>query len=152
MYLLALRYNSDVDHTNSVLLVDGKYECDGLEDEYRKIKVPGETRIKDGIYPIRFRKVGGFHQRYLKRFGSYFHKGMLEICNVPNFKYVLIHILNTDKETDGCYGVGYANRNNANWICNSTIAYKKLYPKVRNALLRDEKVFIEFKTVDKIIL
>jgi len=148
MNILVVRYNSDIDHTNSVMIIDGKYQCDGLEDEFREKKVYGETRIPDGTYPIRFRKEGGFHIRYTKRFGKHFHKGMLEICDVPNFKYVLIHILNHDDQTHGCYGVGYAGRNDANWISNSTMAYKKVYPIISNALLRGEEVNIEIKTID----
>lgn len=148
MKLDVFRINSGKDHTNSVFMIDKRYMCDGLEDEHRDIKVRKETRIPDGVYPVRFRKVGGFHNRYLKRFGGAFHKGMLEICNVPNFKWILIHILNNDDETDGCYGVGYAPRNNGNWISNSTLAYRLVYPIIRDALLRGEEVNIEFTTLD----
>lgn len=147
MKLEVFRYNSDTDHTNSVLLINGKFECYGLEDEFRNQKVWGETRIPDGVYKIGFRKIGGFHNRYLKKFGSW-HKGMLEIKNVPNFKYVLIHIGNDDDDTSACYLVGDANARGENWISSSTSAYRRMYPKVRNALLKDEEVTIVFKTLD----
>lgn len=147
MKLEVIRYNSAKDHTNSLLLVDGRFECYGLEDEFRYSKVYGETRIPDGVYAIKFRKVGGFHNRYKKRFGSW-HQGMLEICDVPNFNYVLIHIGNDDEDTDACYLVGDTNTRGQNFISNSTSAYKRMYPKVRNALLRGEIVTIEYKTID----
>lgn len=150
MDLNVYRYNSATDHSNSVFLINHKFECYGLEDEFRNFKVYGETRIPDGKYPIRFRKVGGFHNRYLKKFGGAWHKGMLEICDVPNFKYVLIHIGNDDDDTDACYLVGDTQARGENFIGSSTIAYKRLYPKVRNALLKGEDVFIEFKTIDKV--
>lgn len=150
MKLNVFRYNSDVDHTNSVFLIDGKYECDGIEDEYRETKIKHETRIPDGVYRVELRTVGGFHQRYLKKFGEGFHKGMLWVKDVPNFEYILIHILNTDDGTSGCYGVGFAGRNNQNFIANSRVAYMQIYPKVRNALLRGEEVTIEFKTLDDV--
>lgn len=129
-------------------MIDKKFQCYGLEDEFRNDKVYGETRIPDGVYPLRFRKVGGFHQRYTAKFGANWHKGMLEICDVPNFKYVLIHIGNDDDDTDACYLVGEDVTAGTNWISGSTTAYKKIYPKIRNALLDGESVTIEFKTID----
>ena len=64
-----------------------------------------ENRIPAGIYDVRLRKIGGFDGRYKKKFAG-FHRGMLHIQDVPNFKYVLIHIGNTDKNTAGCLLVG----------------------------------------------
>lgn len=148
MKLQVIRYNSAENHTNSLLLINGRFECYGLEDEFRHSKVYGETRIPDGKYYVDFRRVGGFHNRYKRRFGSW-HKGMLEIQDVPNFKYVLIHIGNTDEDTSACYLVGDTNSRGENFISNSASAYKRLYPKVRNALLQYEVVEIEFKTIDK---
>jgi len=147
MKLQVFRYNSDDDHTNSVLLVNGRYECDGLEDEFRAEKVMHETRIPAGVYKVELRTEGGFHQRYQKRFGQW-HEGMLWIKDVPGFEFILIHILNTDEGTSGCYGVGYAGRNNHNWISNSTLAYRALYPKVKNAIKKGEEVTIEFIDLD----
>jgi hypothetical protein len=147
MNIDVFRYNSDIDHSNSIILVDREYECDGLEDEYRRNKVMHETRIPDGTYKIEFRTEGGFHQRYTNKFGSW-HKGMLWIKDVPGFEYILIHIGNSDDDTSGCLVVGYAGRNNHNWIAESTTAYKAFYPKVRNALQRGEQVSITFKTLD----
>ena len=147
MHIEVFRYNSNIDHTNSIILLNGKYECDGLEDEYRRDKVMHETRIPDGTYKIKLRTKGGFHQKYRNKFG-YWHQGMLWIKDVPGFEYILIHIGNTDDDTSGCLIVGSAGKNDQNWISNSTDAYKSLYPKVRNALLRYEKVDIIFKTLD----
>lgn len=149
MKLQTFRYNSDIDHTNGVFLIDGKYQCDTLEDEYREVKVKHETRIPDGTYNVEFRTVGGFHGRYLKRYGNW-HKGMLWIKNVPNFEYILIHAGNTDDNTSGCLLVGSANKNDANFVGGSRDAYEAFYPKIRNALLRGEEVTIEYKTLDKV--
>lgn len=149
MKLKVLRYNSSSDHTNSALLINEKFECYGLEDEHRNFKVWGETRIPDGTYKIDFRKLGGFHNRYLSRYGAQWHKGMLEICDVPNFKYVLIHVGNDDEDTAACYLVGDTQARGENFIGSSRTAYKRLYPKVRNALLNGENVEIEFITLDQ---
>lgn len=151
MYLQALRYNSAKEHTNSLFLINRRYQCEGLEDQHQSVKVYGETRIPDGIYPVRFRTVGGFHNRYLKKYGADFHKGMLEIIEVPNFKFVLIHTGNDDGDTDACYLPGFSDGRGKNWVSSSTEAYKKIYPPIADALERGETVYIEFKTIDKFI-
>lgn len=149
MKITVARYNSAKDHTNSAMIIDGRFECYGLEDEFRNIKLWGETRIQDGSYNVGFRKVGGFHQRYTRKFGGQWHKGMLEIKDVPNFKYVLIHIGNDDGDTAACYLVGDTQARGENFIGSSSVAYKRMYPKIRNALLNGEKVTIEFLTLDE---
>lgn len=147
MKIEVIRYNSTKDHTNSIILINGKFECYALEDEYRVNKVKGHTRIPNGTYNVTLRDFGGKHQHYKKKYGSAWHKGMLWIREVPNFKYVLIHIGNTDKDTDACLIVGDTQARGENFIGQSAIAYKRMYPKVRNALLRNEKVTIEYKTI-----
>lgn len=147
MRIKVLRYNSADDHTNSIIFIDGVFECYGLEDEFRADKVKGETRIPNGIYDIKFRAVGGFHTRYLKRYGKSFHKGMLQVMNVPNFEYILLHSGNTDNDTAGCLLLGDGNSRGENFISQSRPAYNRLYPKVRNAILRGQKVTIEYYTV-----
>lgn len=149
MNITVYRYNSDSDHTNGLMLIDKEFQCYTMEDEFRRDKVMGETRIPDGIYPVGLRIEGGFHNKYKSKYGSW-HKGMLEIKKVENFKYVLIHIGNDDDDTAGCLLVGSGNNNGANFINGSEDAYKKIYPKIRNALNRNEKVTIQFATLDNV--
>ena len=129
-----------------LLFIDGKFECYTLEDEYRDEKVRGETRIPKGTYTITFRSVGGFDARYKKKFPK-MHKGMLWVRNVPNFEYILIHIGNADENTAGCLLVGKSTK--AGFIGESTQAYKQMYPKVANALLKGEDVTITYHDIDK---
>lgn len=130
MLITVNRILSDSDTTLSIISIDGKFFCFGLEDEYRETKIPSETRIPAGIYHIKLRKEGGFNSRYQNKFPE-FHEGMLQIDNVPNFEYVLIHIGNTDEDTAGCLLVGKnANTSGELSIGNSTTAYKQLYKKV----------------------
>ncbi len=150
MDLEVIRFNSGEDSTNGVLfdITDGrKFLCYTLEDEQREEKVFAETCIPNGKYEIRFRKVGGFHAKYSDRFSS-FHKGMLEVCDVPNFKYILIHCGNTDEHTAGCLLVGDTQENNSiktnGFIGKSTQAYKRIYPPIAEALERGEKVTINY--------
>ena len=149
MRLQLLRINSQSDYTSGILFQvcdDGSKEfmCYTLEDEGRDSKVMHETRIPAGVYEIAFRKVGGFHQRYKKRFKD-IHKGMLELIGVPNFQYILIHCGNTDDNTSGCILVGqtqeYGKKNG--WVGRSTQAYFDIYPLIADALDRSESVEIE---------
>ena len=73
MKLEVLRISSERDSTSGILFDttnDKKFLCYTLEDEKRDEKVMGETRIPEGTYEIKLRTVGGFHQKYTKRFGS----------------------------------------------------------------------------------
>ena len=147
MEIEVLRYNSTSTHTDGLLFIDCHFHCHTLEDEYRTNKVYGDTRISEGRYKIELRTVGGFHQRYLKKFGSDFHKGMLWLKNVPNFEYVLIHIGNDDDDTAGCLLVAMSNNADKKaFVGESSKAYKKIYPIIRDAILRGEEVFINYKT------
>lgn len=133
------------EETLSKLIINGVDQCFILEDQYREVKVKGDTRIPKGIYEIELRPEGGHNERYLKKFGADFHKGMIHLLNVPNFKYILFHIGNTDKDTAGCLlcGMGYSKINDRITIQRSTDAYKKVYPIIRDRILSGEKVYFE---------
>ena len=146
MKIKVYRFSSDTDSTLSAIHIDGKFECYGLEDEFRTTKVWGETRIPKGTYKIGLRKEGGHHSRYSNKFPS-FHKGMLHVLDVPNFKYILIHIGNTDDDTAGCLLLGnYCNNNKleAGRLTHSTLAYCAFYKKVLKALEDFQDVSIEY--------
>ena len=153
MKLKLYRISSQADSTNGILYIDDKFACYTLEDEQREIKVKHETAIPLGIYEIKFRTVGGFHTKYTSRYGSDFHKGMLELQDVPNFDYILIHTGNTDEHTSGCILVSDNQENNLlikdGFGGKSTQAYKRVYPIIRNALLNNESVTIEILDLAK---
>lgn len=156
MKLKVLRFSSEKDSTHGLLFEDSDigllFMAYTLEDEHRVLKVKGETRIPAGIYNINFRHEGGFNERYKKRFQS-IHKGMLEICEVPAFKYVLIHCGNTDEHTAGCLLVGDSQENNKiikdGFIGKSTNAYKRIYPDIAKELIKGNEVTIEYIDLDK---
>src|SRR5690242_20645910 len=79
------------DRTVSVLAANGKDFCFILEDGYREVKVPGETRIPAGKYPVVPRYVGDFYTKYKR---NYRHKCSIQIDNVPGFEQILMHIGN----------------------------------------------------------
>ena len=140
MDIKVYRFSSDTDSTLSAIHIDGKFECYGLEDEFRTVKVWGETRIPKGKYNIGVRNIGGHNQRYSKKFPS-FHKGMLHVLEVPNFEYILIHIGNTDDDTAGCLLVGQECNNNKiskGCLLGSTLAYRAFYNKVIDSAINDD--------------
>ena len=152
MKLDVVRTQFGKDATNGMLFVDGVFECFTLEDEVRDIKVMSETAIPLGEYEIKFRNVGGFDTKYKARYGSSFHKGMLELQDVPNFKYILIHTGNTDQHTAGCLLIGETqqdlDKGKDGFVGGSGDAYKKFYPKVRDALINKEKVTIKYSNIN----
>ena len=151
MKLKVLRFSSQEDSTSGLLFLEEddklKFLCYTLEDEYRETKVMAETRIPAGSYEIALRKVGGFHQKYSKRFID-IHRGMLHIIDVPNFEYILLHCGNTDEHTAGCLLVGDTQHNNSidknGFIGKSTQAYKRIYPTIASAIERGDKVKITY--------
>ena len=165
MKLEVIRISSGTDSTNGVLLeLDSAapnphgegFRCKRtflaytLEDEYRKDKVYGETRIPNGTYKLALRKTGGYHQKYSKRFPD-IHMGMLHVTNVLNFEYILIHCGNTDEHTAGCLLVGDSQENNKitkdGFIGKSTQAYKRIYPRIAEAIDCGKEVTITYKTI-----
>lgn len=137
MIIVQERISSDDDASFSILFIEGVFECFVIEDEYREHKVPKETRIPAGKYDIEVRKFGGFHNRYERKFPS-FHKGMLELVDVPGFTDILIHIGNYEYNTDGCLLVNAGVRVTPNDINGqvSVNAYKRFYSKVIDAALQ----------------
>jgi len=131
MNLELLRFCSRDDFTLGLLfsIIDGEREflCFTCEDEYRTKKVYDETRIPAGHYPIDLRLEGKKHQSYTDKFPDW-HMGMLQLRNVPGFKYVLIHIGNDDDDTAGCIVVG--DTASDNWVANSKKTYMRIYPKI----------------------
>lgn len=125
--------------------------CWSLEDEYRTRKVYGETRIPAGRFPVELRTEGGFHGRYLERFGPEFHRGMLWVRNVPGFRYVLVHIGNDDDDTAGCILVGdgaiWRGHSAATRLTSSTAAYRRIYPPIAARLQRGDEVWLNVVSV-----
>jgi len=157
MELEVLRFSSQDDSTNGILFdVTGgqrKFLCYTLEDEYRNDKVAGETRIPAGTYRITLRTTGGFHGRYVKKYGN-MHKGMLWVRDVPGFEYILIHTGNTDEHTAGCLLVGDSQQANFGssdgFIGSSGNAYKRIYPAIAKALEEGESVSITYVDFDSV--
>ena len=154
MKLEVLRFSSQNDSTLGLLfdVTNGrKFLCFTLEDEDRDTKVMAETRIPAGIYELKLRKEGGYHNRYAKKYGGW-HKGMIHVQNVPNFRWILWHTGNTDEHTAGCLLLGDTSQQNISkegFIGASTAAYKRIYPIVANAIESGEQVRVKYIDFDQ---
>ena len=151
-----LRVSSQKDSTSGLLFeVDnGKrtFLCYTLEDEQRDVKVWGETRIPAGTYKLELRTEGGFHNRYLSRYGASFHKGMIWVKDVPGFEWILWHAGNTDEQTAGCLLLGNSQESNIvkkdGFIGASRDAYVFVYPRVVAAIESGLNVEVEYIDYD----
>lgn len=117
--------------TLSDLYIDDVFFCYALEDKIRLEKIWGGTAIPEGTYKLDLRRFGGMHSRYTKRYPK-MHQGMLELLNVPDYKYVYMHIGNNIGDTAGCLLVGdsYEYIDEDYELRKSASAYKRLYKRV----------------------
>lgn len=113
------------------LYIDGKYQCETLEDLVRPtgVKVFGETAIPKGEYEI----VINFSEKY--------KKPMIQIMNVPNFSGIRIHSGNKAEDTEGCILVGTSR--SKDWISGSVKAFTPLFDKIDTAFEANDHITIK---------
>lgn len=129
------------------------YTC---EDEGRKVKVPGETRIPAGIYALDFNTTGGMNVKYKKDYPD-IHVGMIELQGVAgegmSFGNVYIHVGNFEKDTAGCILVGMYRDIKLGTISQSRLAYRTVYKALAGAIkaakANKTKVYIEVKDIPR---
>jgi hypothetical protein len=119
------RIGGDKETTIGQFVIDGKHECFTIEDEYHKIKQMGDTRIPEGEHELKLVTT--------PKWSSKMGHPMIWI-EVKNYVGVLIHPLNTEKDSDACIGpattIGYDYSINSFRGNESRVAYAKMYPKV----------------------
>ena len=141
MYIQVVRESDNGKSTIGRMYVNGVFQCYTLEDTYNFPKVYGETRIPSGTYEIKLRNAGSMTGKYAERYD--FHKGMLWLQDVKDFKWVYIHTGNTHEHTDGCILVGDSADIKSGTIGQSRLAYAPLYVDIVAAMERGEEVTIE---------
>ena len=146
MRIEVLRYNDTGNETLGLLMINGKFRGHTLEDEYREVKVWGETRVPEGTYKVGLRTEGGHHTRYSNKF-PLIHKGMLHVLDVPNCKYILIHIGNREDDSAGCLLVAESLGADNKSIVRSTLKYVEVYPEIAKAISLNEPVTITYKKI-----
>ena len=79
--------------------------CYTLENAWEDNEV-GLSCIPAGKYDLKLRKEGRYYERYRKKFHGEDFDGVIEVCDVPSRKFILIHIGNFHQDTRGCILVG----------------------------------------------
>ena len=112
------------------LYVDGRYQCETLEDVVRPpgVKIYGQTAIPAGEY------------RVLVTISSRFKRPLPLLVDVPGFEGVRIHPGNTDADTEGCILVGRGRERNI--VTDSRAAFGPLFELIQAAVQRLEPVTI----------
>lgn len=118
-----------------------------LEDEYREVKVKGETRIPAGRYEIIVNKSDTpLTLKYRAKYPWFKYHLMLK--DVPGFQGIYIHIGNRGDNTDGCILVGDSANNNKignGEVSNSTACFIRLYSELYDYLEAGKKAFINIR-------
>lgn len=122
------RFKQGKHSTLSEIYLGDDLFCYGLEDTVRDVKIKGSTAIPVGAYKLGVNKYGGMNARYKRKYPD-LHQGMIELQDVPDFKYVYIHIGNYFSDTAGCLLVGdYFTFEDGDFaVFSSAIAYQRLY-------------------------
>ena len=137
MHLTLYRFSESPESTIGLLYEGQYFTCFTLEDQYQKIKVEGETRIPEGLYKVKQRKVlSGLTKKYRAKYPWFDYH--FELQDVPNFKYVYIHIGNDHENSRGCLLVGDRLKSNkvddVNNLGSSRPAFERLYKRMKDAL------------------
>lgn len=154
MNIVVNRIAKKADYTIGKLYIDGVYFCDTLEDtdrgltqqmsltEINKKKIHSKTAIPTGTYKI---DMGTISPRFGK---TSFYKtlcgGMVpRLISVPGFSGVLIHVGNTQKDTDGCILVGKNKK--VGQVLDSKVTFTQLYNILNAAKNKGESITIQIK-------
>ncbi len=131
---MLLELNRDT-YTNKTtigkLYINGRFECDTLEDIIRPegIKVYGETAIPKGKYHLTI------------DYSPHFKREMVHVLDVPGFSGIRIHSGNKAEDTEGCILLG--TRKGKDWITESGKAYLKFFPKINAAYEAEEEIILK---------
>ena len=119
-----------------------------MSEKYiRQNKVNGKSAIPTGDYNIAMNVVS---PRFSKKlYYRNFCDGRLpRLLNVRGFEGVLIHIGNTEADTDGCILTGY--NKVKGMVVNSKDAFEKLYKILQEAVNRDENIILSITRTYKV--
>ena len=140
-------------YTIGKLYVNGNYMCDTCEDKVRDLnkdgdlldvgegKIPSKTAIPYGKYEVTLKVQS---PKYSLRSVYNWCNGYLpRLINVPHFEGILIHAGNTADDSAGCILVG--ENKVKGQVINSMVTLKKLYPILKEALDKNEKIWIKIE-------
>lgn len=121
--------------TVSALYIDDEFYGYILEDEGRKDKIRGETRVDaGGPYKIKPVVSGDFYSKYKK---AYSHQFAISVTGFPRHSAIMYHMLNEVEETAGCFGPALSvgryltgPKVGTHFIRNSKPGYLRIYEKL----------------------
>jgi hypothetical protein len=114
---------------------------DGDLNDAGEGKVYGKTAIPYGRYEITMKVQS---PKYSQRASYAWCKGYLpRLLNVPHFDGILIHAGNTSEDSSGCVLCG--ENKVKGQVINSMATLKRLYPMLKKASDKGEKIWITIK-------
>ena len=132
--LRLLRYYDSGRSTAGLLFINGEFACHTLENPWK-----GNQRrvscVPEGKYRLALRTEGGWGDRAKEKFPD-MHKGMIELQDVPDRTFILMHWGNYPKDTEGCVLLGKTA--GVDMVGSSVETYEKVYPKIADAILCGE--------------
>ena len=133
------RFNTTEKSTTGILTIDGDFFCYTIEDTHQEEKVAGKTRIPAGFYEIKLREdISPMTERYQKKY--HFFTRHLQLTNVPNFKYVYVHVGNRAEDSEGCILLG--STCGQDFVGNSSETFERFYTQIQPKLLAGGRVYI----------
>jgi len=150
MELILKRLKDDHKSTVGELYIDGRLFCVTCEDTYQPPdkKVYGKTRIPAGRYQIKMRKIGRASCKYGTYLREYDTDGMIWLQDVPNFKWIYMHIGNAAEDSLGCILVAesilmrVSNNKMRQTIMNSRTVYRQFHQLVKDEFESGAEIWI----------
>lgn len=139
MKLELVRDTFNDEETFGVLYIDGKNECNTLEDKDRRLeeggkKVYGKTAIPCGSYQL------------IVDYSNRFKKMLPHVLNVPQFAGIRIHPGNTKEDTEGCILPGLGRSSHS--VTNSRAAFNRILEKIESAYDKGESIELVVRRKD----
>lgn len=140
MLIDIFRKYKKADYTIGIVSIDGVRFSNSLEDTDRGLnntmtpneikckKIYGQTAIPTGQYEVIF------------NYSVKYKKEMPLILNVPGFEGIRIHSGNTAQDSCGCILIG--DNTAKGCLTNSRVKTQLLYDKMRFAISKGEKIYI----------
>jgi hypothetical protein len=151
--ILVQRFSKGLESTLGVIYLDNRFMGFILEDEFRTKKVFKKTRIPAGSYKLGIREADSpLTLNYRSKFKWFDYH--LHIKGVPNFKYIYIHIGQSDDQTAGCLLIGGTARENVRndgYLWRSAESYEILYKNVRPLIEKYGDIDIEIRDENEVL-
>ena len=127
MKMILQRIAKKADYTIGHLYIDGVYFCDTLENrdrglskdmdelQIRKLKVAARTAIPTGEYRVDMDTVSPKYKQRKASWAKPYGYKLPRLMGVKGFAGILIHVGNTERDTDGCLLVGLNKKKGELW-------------------------------------